>query len=92
MFKTKSDEIIALRKETHILRAQIIQLRTVTKKPRDDDEKEYAVSKLLDHKFVRNTRKFLVRWAGYDESYDSWVSETDLKCHSLLKAYLKEKR
>lgn len=56
-----------------------------------DEEKSgnYEVEKILDHKMKRKTRFYLVRWAEYDPSHDSWVSEHDLCCPKVLENYKK---
>ena len=43
-----------------------------------DDEPEYEVEKLVAHRRRARGLQFLVRWAGYDPSEDSWVDEADL--------------
>jgi len=39
------------------------------------EDNQYEVEKILDHD---RRRGYLVRWAGYDQSEDSWVSERDI--------------
>lgn len=36
---------------------------------------EYEVEKILTHQQYRQKRSFFVRWANYDTSHDSWVTE-----------------
>lgn len=57
----------------------------------DDKEHDgyYEVDQILDHKMKRKIRCYLVRWANYDPSYDSWVPETDLNCGDILDGYKK---
>jgi hypothetical protein len=39
------------------------------------EDNQYEVEKILDHD---KRRGYLVRWAGYDQSGDSWVKEQDI--------------
>ena len=48
--------------------------------PKDN---QYEVEKLLDHD---RHRRYLIRWAGYDESHDTWVKEQDIH-KDLVKEY-----
>lgn len=54
-----------------------------------DDSGFYEVQEILDHKMKRKSRLYLVRWVGYDPSYDSWVAESDLDCTEILAKYKK---
>lgn len=40
------------------------------------EDNQYEVEKILDHD---KRRGYLVRWAGYDQSKDSWVGERDIQ-------------
>ena len=44
-----------------------------------DEEEEYEVEALFAHKVQLGTRQYLVCWRGYDNSEDSWLSETELE-------------
>ena len=39
------------------------------------EDNQYEVENILDHD---RRRRYLVRWAGYDQSEDSWVKEQDI--------------
>lgn len=55
----------------------------------DEDNAEWEVKRILGMKFKKgNTRAFLVRWKGYDESHDSWEAEENLKCPDLIEKFL----
>jgi hypothetical protein len=54
----------------------------------DDDDEEYEIEKILDHKDVRGRRKYLVHWLGYPASDDQWVDADDLHAPELLDPYL----
>lgn len=54
-----------------------------------DDDSEYEVESILNHEIKRGKqRRFLIRWKGYPPSHDCWVSESNLQCDQILKAYL----
>lgn len=57
-----------------------------------EDEDDFEVEMLLDHKRIKKTLQFLVRWKGCGSSDDTWVSQRDLNCPKLLESYLKEKK
>ena len=47
------------------------------------EDNQYEVETILDHD---RRRGYLVRWAGYDQSEDSWVKEQDIH-EDLVKEY-----
>ena len=55
-----------------------------------EGEEEYEVEKILAHRRVGRTSKYLVRWKGYSSYHDSWQSEEDLaNCQELLTEFKK---
>jgi hypothetical protein len=57
-----------------------------------EDEPLYEVEKILKHTDVKTGRKvirrFLIKWAGYDASHNSWERETNLvSCDEVLAEY-----
>jgi len=48
------------------------------------EDNQYEVEKILDHD---KRHGYLVRWAGYDQSEDSWVEERDIH-RDLIKEYM----
>ena len=54
----------------------------------DDNDEEYEVEKILDHRDTRRGREFLVHWLGYPSSDDQWVLANDLSAPTLLNEYL----
>ena len=58
-------------------------------------QKEYVVEKILDHRDVTvrrgrrpvPQRQWLVRWAGYDRTHDSWATEEDLNTGGINSAW-----
>lgn len=57
----------------------------------EDSAAIHEVEKILRDKLIEK-RAYLVRWAGYDSSHDSWVFETDLHCPTILKKYKQSQR
>lgn len=58
---------------------------------RIDDQDEFLVDQILDFKTSHRSRryKFLIRWQGYDRSFDTWESPSDLtNCRDTLAAFL----
>lgn len=88
--KSKAAEIDETKQQNRVLRARIDQIQQggqITKASHNDI---YNVEEILNHKYVKKTRFFLVRWEGYDSSEDSWVKQSDLQCKEMLQTYLKE--
>lgn len=48
----------------------------------------YEVEQLVSHKIRNGSKYFLIRWKGYDASFDTWEREENLNCSKLLKKYL----
>jgi len=44
-----------------------------------DGALEYEVEQILKHRQVRSRNEYLVRWKGYGEEHDCWISENDLQ-------------
>ena len=44
-----------------------------------DDQEEYEVESILDHKHGKRRRQYLVKWKGYPLSETSWQSRSDLR-------------
>ena len=43
-----------------------------------DDKTEYVVNHIVHHQGRPRHYQYLVRWAGYDESEDMWLPESEL--------------
>ena len=43
------------------------------------EETLYAVDKILNLRWSKGSRQYLVRWEGYDESHDTWDVGADGK-------------
>jgi len=61
------------------------------------DVDEYEIEKIIDHHPLqlsgpRKSWLFKVRWVGYSEEYDEWLSYADLANTEKLTEYLKEKQ
>ena len=57
-----------------------------------DREEEYEVEMIIDDRYLRQgwkkKRQFLVKWKGYPDSENSWVSKEDMHTPGLLTDYL----
>jgi len=53
-----------------------------------EEEEEYEIEAIVDHRDIREHREYLVHWLGYPNSDDSWVKENDLHATNLLEEYL----
>jgi RNase H-like domain found in reverse transcriptase/Reverse transcriptase (RNA-dependent DNA polymerase)/Integrase zinc binding domain/Chromo (CHRromatin Organisation MOdifier) domain/Retrotransposon gag protein/Integrase core domain len=42
------------------------------------EEDRYEVERIVDYRMLRRRRQYLVKWAGYPESDNSWVDEEDI--------------
>lgn len=49
----------------------------------------YEVERILNHKIENNQTLFLIRWKGYDEADDLYLTESDLFCPGILNEYKK---
>lgn len=58
----------------------------------NEDEVDFEVEKLLNHKKNGKQMTFLVRWKGYDESFDTWEPESYLRCPKILATYKKKNK
>jgi hypothetical protein len=55
-----------------------------------DGEPEYEVEEILNHKGQGRTRKYLVKWKGYDLSDATWEPEKNIHALLLIKAYFSQ--
>ena len=81
LFKIKAvNETVPVTYELEDLKGEAIkggfyqpELQKVEKK---DDV--YKIEKILQTKTVRGKKKHLVKWLGYDDSFNSWIDDKDL--------------
>ena len=54
------------------------------------EAQEFLVESILQHRGgpKRSTLEFLVKWTGYDDTYNSWQSWADVRDNSTLNRYL----
>ena len=54
------------------------------------EAQEFLVESILQHRGgpKRSTLEFLVKWMGYDDTYNSWQSWADVRDNSTLNRYL----
>lgn len=54
----------------------------------NDDDGSYEVEDIIDHKFEKKVRHFLVRWKNCTSSDDTWEPESSLDCPDIVLRYL----
>ncbi|CAJ0945814.1 unnamed protein product [Ranitomeya imitator] len=52
-----------------------------------DGELEYVVEKILDSRFSRRRLQYLVKWKGYGQEDNSWVSASDVHAADLVRTF-----
>jgi hypothetical protein len=57
--------------------------------PAPDENGEYEVEAIVDHKKQKGKTLYRVRWKGYSAKDDTWLLASDLSCKDLLKKYRK---
>ena len=45
----------------------------------DDDEVQYEIEHLVNHKVINGKDFYLVRWKGYDQDEDTWEPVSNLE-------------
>lgn len=53
----------------------------------DDGSEAYEVERVLQHRTRRGRSQYLVKWKGYHDTENSWVSENDIDAPELLAAF-----
>lgn len=51
------------------------------------DDGDYEVEDIIDHKFEKKVRHFLVRWKNCSADEDTWEPESSLACPDIVKKY-----
>ncbi|XP_043653766.1 heterochromatin protein 1 [Drosophila teissieri] len=52
-----------------------------------DETEEYIVEKILDRRHYMGQVQYLVKWLDYADEDNTWESDIDLDCHSLIKSF-----
>jgi hypothetical protein len=52
-------------------------------------DEEYEVESILGKRFAKSHRRFeyFIKWAGYDDSYNTWEPKENLNCPVLLQSF-----
>lgn len=92
----KQNRIKDLENENSFLKNEVSELEQRVKaletRIRCYEKNEFEVEEILDDKFEKGKRLYLVRWKHFDSSSDSWEKENNLKkCPEILSAYLSSK-
>lgn len=54
---------------------------------RNGNDGSWEIEEILQCKELKRTTRYLVKWKGYDESYNEWVDKKDLECPLLLREF-----
>ena len=52
-----------------------------------DENGEYEVETILDCKWVRGRRQYLIKWKGYPNTENTWEPKTNLNCSELVSEF-----
>ena len=59
----------------------------------DDEEGEvYEVEKILDKRKILGKKEYLIKWKGYDTTYDTWEPVENLACDDKIKEFEKKRK
>lgn len=54
----------------------------------NNDDADFEVEDILDHKFEMDDRYFLVRWKNFGPEDDTWEPESSLSCPDIVRKYV----
>lgn len=63
---------------------------SVAAAPEPDENGEYEVEAIVDHKKEKGKSVYRIRWKGYGPGEDTWLPANELSCKDLLKKYKKK--
>ena len=56
-----------------------------------EEEQEFEVEKVLNHRGNQHSREYLIKWKGYPDAENTWELETNLQnCKQILQKYCKK--
>lgn len=56
----------------------------------NSDDADYEVEDIVDHKFEKKVRLFLVRWKNCSPEEDTWEPESSLACPEIVQKYVEK--
>ncbi len=66
-------------------------VKTESNPSESEEELEYEIEKVLDHKRDGPTTKYLVKWKGYPHSQNSWITQEKSTGNQAIAAYWRSK-
>ena len=86
-FLTENDKFLKVIKAIKKTKKTIKVRENRENRENRDDEVDYEVDYIVDHKTTRNGTRFLIKWRGYDSKHNSWEPESNMSCPEKLVAY-----
>lgn len=97
-FRFRQREVTQLKIKSNVLEARLKQAECGIRRnerytkennqDKENDDNDFEVEQILNHKKKKGKLYFLVRWKGFEPDDDSWEPEANLNCEKILKNYL----
>ena len=57
-----------------------------------NSEQSYEIESIVNHKYQNESYIFLIKWKGYDNTQNTWVSIDDFNEKDTLTKYMKDNK